>query len=123
MGLSQEEYWSELSFPPPGDLPNPGTEFMFPALAGRFFITEPPGNPQKKGIYEGKIKSFSSLNINILRDTLISNIQYFVQNTNNNNVFGDYSLWISEMNNSSIERDRVEKLRILCYKVSALPMK
>ena len=27
MGFSRQEYWSGLSFPSPGDLPNPGTEF------------------------------------------------------------------------------------------------
>ena len=26
MGLSRQEYWSGLPCPPPGDLPNPGTE-------------------------------------------------------------------------------------------------
>ena len=26
MEFSRQEYWSELPFPPPGDLPNPGTE-------------------------------------------------------------------------------------------------
>ena len=31
--------------PPPGDLLNPGTEPAFPALAGGFFTTEPPGKP------------------------------------------------------------------------------
>ena len=33
---------------PPGDLPNPGIELLSlasPALAGRFFTTEPPGKP------------------------------------------------------------------------------
>ena len=43
MGFSREEYWSGLPFPTPGDLPNLGTELTFPTLAGRFFITEPPG--------------------------------------------------------------------------------
>ena len=28
MGFSRQEHWSELPFPPPGDLSNPGTEFM-----------------------------------------------------------------------------------------------
>ena len=40
MGFSRQEYWSELPFPLPGDLPNPGIESMSlksPALAGRFF--------------------------------------------------------------------------------------
>ena len=37
-----------MPFPTPGDLPNPGFELVSPAspaLAGRFFITEPPGKP------------------------------------------------------------------------------
>ena len=45
IGFSKQEYWSELPFPPPGDLPNPGTEpasLASPALAGRFFTTEAP---------------------------------------------------------------------------------
>ena len=37
---------SELPFPSPGDLPNPGTEPTSPALEGRFFATEPLGKPQ-----------------------------------------------------------------------------
>ena len=32
MGLSRQEYWSELPCPPPGDLPNLGTEPGSPAL-------------------------------------------------------------------------------------------
>ena len=47
MGFPRQEYWSGLPFPPPGDLPHPGTESTSPALAGRFFTTEPPGKPQK----------------------------------------------------------------------------
>ena len=42
VGLSRQEYWSGLSYPPPGDLPHPGFEpvsFMCPALADRFFTT------------------------------------------------------------------------------------
>ena len=45
-GSSVQEHWCEVPFPPPGDLPNPETEppsFTSPALAGRFFTTEPPG--------------------------------------------------------------------------------
>ena len=39
---SPQEYWSVLPCPPPGDLPEPGTEptfFMSSALAGGFFTT------------------------------------------------------------------------------------
>ena len=48
MELSRREYWSELPFPPPGDLSDPGIEPaspVSPALAGRFVTTEPPGKP------------------------------------------------------------------------------
>ena len=47
-GILQQEYWSGLPFPSPGDLPNPGTETVSiasPTLAGRFFTTVPPGQP------------------------------------------------------------------------------
>ena len=45
VGFCRQEYWSGLPFPSPGDLPNSGIEPTSPALVGRFFITEPPGNP------------------------------------------------------------------------------
>ena len=32
MGFSRQEYWSRLPFPPPRDLPDPGTEPGSPAL-------------------------------------------------------------------------------------------
>ena len=32
MGFSRQEYWSGLPSPPPGDLPDPGTEFVSPVL-------------------------------------------------------------------------------------------
>jgi len=46
MGFYRQEHWSGWSFPPPGDLLNPGIKPMtlaFSALAGGFFTTEPPG--------------------------------------------------------------------------------
>ena len=49
MGLPRQDYWSRWPFPPPGDLPNPGTErmsLMSPALAGGFFTIVPSGNPE-----------------------------------------------------------------------------
>ena len=48
MGFHRQEYWSGLPFPTPKDLPDPGTEsasLTSPALADRFFTTEPPGKP------------------------------------------------------------------------------
>ena len=44
MGLPRQKYWSELPFPSPGDLPDPGIEPASLALESIFFTTEPPGN-------------------------------------------------------------------------------
>ena len=47
MEFSRQEYWSGLTFPTPGDLPDPGIESVSPAylaLASGFFTTVPPGN-------------------------------------------------------------------------------
>ena len=40
MGFSGQEYWSGLSFPSPGDLPNPGTEPRSPALQADSLLYE-----------------------------------------------------------------------------------
>ena len=44
-GFPGQEYWRALPFLSPGDLLDPGIESVSPALAGRFFTTEPPGKP------------------------------------------------------------------------------
>ena len=49
MGLSQQEHWRGLPFPPPSDLLEPGTKPMSPAspaLAGGFSTTEPSAKPR-----------------------------------------------------------------------------
>ena len=40
MGFSRQEYWSGLSFPSPGDLPNPGIEPGSPALQTDTLLSE-----------------------------------------------------------------------------------
>ena len=50
MEFSRQEYWSGLPFPPPGDLPDPRIEPTSPALAGRFFTTEPPQEAWEEGL-------------------------------------------------------------------------
>ena len=44
-GFFRQEHWSGVPCPSPGDLLGPGIKRVLPALAGRFFITEPPGKP------------------------------------------------------------------------------
>ena len=46
-GFSRKEYWSRLSWPSLGDLPNPGTEPRSPALQAESLPSEPPGKPKK----------------------------------------------------------------------------
>ena len=45
MGFSRQEYWSELPFPSPGDLPNSGIEPESPALQADALPSELPGKP------------------------------------------------------------------------------
>ena len=41
MEFSRQEKWNGLSFPPPGDFPDPEIEPVSPALAGGFFTIVP----------------------------------------------------------------------------------
>ena len=62
-GIFQARMLEWLPFPSPGDRPRPGVEPVSPALAGRFFATEPPGKPEAS-ISEHKskaLRSFASL--------------------------------------------------------------
>ena len=43
MGFSRPEYWSGLSFPSLGDLPNPGIKLSSLALQTDSLPSEPPG--------------------------------------------------------------------------------
>ena len=55
MEFSRQEYWSELPFPSPGKLLNPGVELvslMSPAIAGGFFTTEQPGKSLQSALKE-----------------------------------------------------------------------
>ena len=58
IGLSRQEHWSELPFPPPGDRPDPGVKPMFnlksPALAHRFFTTSATWDEHKMGMKWGR---------------------------------------------------------------------
>ena len=45
MGFSRQGCWSELLFPSPAGLPDPGIEPASPILAGGLLTTEPPEKP------------------------------------------------------------------------------
>ena len=46
-GFSRQKYWSGLSCPPPGDLPNPGIEPRSPTLQANSLLTKPARNPNE----------------------------------------------------------------------------
>ena len=50
MVILQARIWSGLPCPPPGDLPNPGTESRSPALQVDSLLSEPPGKPKNSGV-------------------------------------------------------------------------
>ena len=46
MGFSRQEYWSELPFPSPGDLPNPGIEPQSSALQAVYQLSFKESSPE-----------------------------------------------------------------------------
>ena len=44
-GFSRQEHWSELPFPPPGDLLDPGIKPTSPARQANSLLTEYQGSP------------------------------------------------------------------------------
>ena len=48
-GILQARILEWIAIPSPEDLPNPGIELMSPALVGKFFTTEPPSKPSRRG--------------------------------------------------------------------------
>ena len=50
MEFSRPEYWSGLPCPPPGDLPNPGTERRSPTLQADSLPVDPQGKPKNIGV-------------------------------------------------------------------------
>ena len=51
MGFSRQEYWSGLSFPSPGGLPDSGIEPRSLASKVDSLPSEPPGKPRVEGTF------------------------------------------------------------------------
>ena len=51
MEFSRQEYWSGLSCPSPGDLPDPEIEPKSPALRADTLPSEPPGKSKEWGTW------------------------------------------------------------------------
>ena len=63
MGFSRQGYWRGLSFPSPGDLPNPGIEPRSPTLQADALPSEPPRKPtaRKMSVYQNITRDSSKL--------------------------------------------------------------
>ena len=48
--FSRQVYWSELAFPSPGELPDPGAKLRSPALQADSLLSEPPGKPKRQAL-------------------------------------------------------------------------
>ena len=79
MEFSRQEYWSELPFPSPGDLTNPGIEPGSPALQSDSLSYEYPGKP------------WLPLLSNKLPPNLMAYSNHFILPTN----FVDHEFWQS----------------------------
>ena len=112
-GISQQEYWSRLPFPPPGDLPYPGIKPMtpmFPTLAGGFFTTEPLGKPHQlyRNIRDQKNVTLHMEENSCLTHSYTPHLRqpvlkvWWYQNS-------ETQLWLSYSNwcNSAVTRERV----------------
>ena len=65
MGFSRQEYWSELPFPSPEDLLNPGIEPRSPALQPDSLLMELQGKPLTLPYVKGLRKFKQGLCINL----------------------------------------------------------
>ena len=64
MRFPRQEYWNELPFPSPGDLPDLGIEPASLVLVGGIFIAEPPGKHSGRIVFthfDARLKKTCSL--------------------------------------------------------------
>ena len=57
MGFCRQEYWSGLPFLSPGDPPHPEIEPGSPVSQADSLLTDPPGKPDRKVLYNTCVKS------------------------------------------------------------------
>ena len=78
-GISRQEYWSELPFPSPGDLPNPGIEPGSPELQADCLPSEPPGKPGNQRLYLEKSGLFCLLELLAITLSLLKISEKYVR--------------------------------------------
>ena len=112
MEILLQEYWSGLSCPPPGDLPDPGIEPRSSTLQAEFLVPEPPGKPletlnmsnvrfQDKGSYSHLTPFHPTVNVIFTGGTKISNHQNTIIITDN--IFLNLICQITSLQHSACE--------------------
>ena len=71
LGFSRPESWSGEPFPSPGDLPNPGIQWVSPALQVDSLLTELSEVVQREGQH-GKNETNAFISGRLIRTLLIS---------------------------------------------------
>ena len=66
MGFFRQKYWCELTFPSPGDLPDPGIEPGSPALQADALPSEPPGKSNTEWIPYKHLWIYDIIYVNLL---------------------------------------------------------
>ena len=75
MEFSRQEYWSGFSFPPPGDLPNPGIEPGSPTFQADTLTSKPPESEEELKSLLMKVKEESEkvgLKLNIQKTKIMA---------------------------------------------------
>ena len=78
IGFSRQKYWSVLSFSPPGNLPEPGTESASPgspALQAIFLPAEQSGKPAIYTRFQNIYSRFFQVNSTKFNDILVVRIK------------------------------------------------
>ena len=74
-GFFKQEYWSGLSFPSPGDLPNPGTEPGSPTFQANSLPYDPSGSCQLN--VTNNLNQMKNLTFKLYRHKKFSFLKYF----------------------------------------------
>ena len=77
MGISRQEYWNELPCPPPGDVPNPGTEPRSPTWQVDSLLSEQPGNSDYSEVAQSCLTLYDPMGCQIPLSIRFSRQEYW----------------------------------------------
>ena len=71
MEFSRQEYWSMLSFLPPGDHPYPRIEPGFPVLQADYLPSDPPGKQRRLSAKELMLSDCGAREVQQVQESLL----------------------------------------------------